>query len=162
MSCQASSLKYREAVLRGVSIERPSGVTIIAVLMFIGAGFLALGSFVFFFVGVMDMTGADAAEPISTAIAAMGVSGGLFFLILAGAHVFLAMGVLKLRSWARLVCMVLIALGMALALMSFFLRVPNPVAPRIVCQFLVIALDVWILWYLVRPHVKQAFGTATA
>jgi hypothetical protein len=162
VSCPDASPKYREASLRGESVERPSGVTIIAVLMLIAAGFLALGSLVFFFVGVMDMTGADAAEPISTAIAAMGVSGGLFFLILAGAYVLLAIGVLELRNWARLGCMVSIGLGVALAVMSFILWVGHPVAPRMVCQFVVIALDVWILWYLVRPHVKQAFGTAIA
>jgi hypothetical protein len=160
VSCQDASPKYRETVLRGESAKRPSGVTIIAVLMLIAAGFLALGSVVFFFVGVMDMTGGDAAEPISTAIAAMGVSGGLFFLILSGAYVFLAIGVLELRNWARLGCMVSIVLGVALAVMSFW--VAHPVAPRIVSQFVVIALDVWVLWYLVRPHVKHAFGTATA
>ncbi len=25
-------------------------------------------------------------------------------------------------------------------------------------QLVVIAIDIWIIWYLLRPHVKQAFG----
>jgi hypothetical protein len=58
------------------SVKRPTGVTIIAVLTFCGAAILALGSFGLFFVAVMGMSGGDAGQPTSVAIAGMGIAGG--------------------------------------------------------------------------------------
>ena len=59
-------------------MKRPIGVTIIAALTFFGAAALALGSFAFFVVAVMGMTGGDARDPASVAIAGMGVAGGFW------------------------------------------------------------------------------------
>jgi hypothetical protein len=64
-------------------VKRPTGVTAVAVLTFVGAAILALGSFAFFFVAVMAMTGGDAGERVSIAIVGMGAAGGLSLLVLA-------------------------------------------------------------------------------
>ncbi len=84
-------------------MKRPTGVTIIAVLTFFEAASLTLGSLAFFSVAVMGMTGLDAGEPTSVAFAEMGVAGGFSLLTLAGVAACLAIGVLKLREWARIV-----------------------------------------------------------
>src|SRR5450631_1164642 len=102
--------------------------------MFFGAVILTLGSFAFFFVAVMAMTGGDAAERISIALTVMGVSGGFSLLILAGLAGCLAIGVLKLREWARVVSIASIGSGIAFAILSLFAfrrYVVIPVVPSI-------------------------------
>jgi len=146
-------------------VNRPTGVTIIAVLTFFGAASLALGSLAFFFVAFMGMTGGDAGEPISVAITGMGIAGGFSLLILAGGAACRTIGVLELHEWARIVSMASIAAGIGCTILSLFgfrgyLMIP--VVPSIVCHLLVMATAVWMLAYLLRPRVKQAFGALTA
>jgi len=146
-------------------VKRPTGVTIIAVLTFFGAAGLALGSIAFFFVAVMGMTGGDAGEPISVAIAGMGVAGGFSLLILAGGAVLLTIGVLKLHEWARIVTIASIAAAIGCTILSLFgLRGYQmiPVVPSIAGHLLVMAMAVWMLAYLLHPRVKQVFGALTA
>jgi hypothetical protein len=146
-------------------VKRPTGVTIIAVLTFFGAASLALSSFAFFFVAVMGMTGGDAGEPVSVAIAGMGVSGGFSLLVLAGVAACLTIGVLELREWARIVSIASIAAGIGCTILSLFVfrgYLMIPVVPSIIGHLLVMATAVWMLAYLLRPRVKQAFGALTA
>jgi hypothetical protein len=142
-------------------MKRPTGVTIIAVLTFFGAAVLALSSFACFFVAVKGMTGGDAGEPVSEAIAGMGIAGGLSLLVLASIAACLTFGVLKLYEWARIVSIASIAAGigcMILSLFAFRGYRMMPIVPSIMCHLLVMATAVWMLAYLLRPHVKQAFG----
>jgi hypothetical protein len=146
-------------------MKRPTGVTIIAFLTFSGAAILALGSFAFFFVAVAGMTGGDPGEPVSVAIAGMGVAGGIALLILTGVAACLAIGVLKLCEWARIVSIASIAVGIGCTILSLFafrgyLMIPD--VPSIFCHLIVMATGVWMLTYLLRPRVKQAFGALTA
>jgi hypothetical protein len=64
-------------------VRRPTGATVIAVLMLAGAAVLALGAVGFLTVAVMIATGSDAGEPISVAITGMGISGAFVLLIVA-------------------------------------------------------------------------------
>ena len=146
-------------------MKRPTGVTIIAVLTFFGAAVLTLSSIAFFFVAVMGMTGGDAADPVSMAIAGMGFAGGFSLLFLAGVAAFLAIGVLELHEWARIVSIASIAVAIGctiLSLVAFRGYVVIPVVPSLICHLLVTATAVWMLAYLLRLPVKQAFSVATA
>jgi hypothetical protein len=146
-------------------VKRPIGVTIIAVLTFFGAVGLALGSAAFFIVAVMGMTGGDEAEPVSVAIAGMGVAGGLSLLVLAGVGVFLTIGVLKLREWAWFASLASVVAGIGCTILSLFafrgyLMLPD--VPSIICHLLVMVMAVWMIAYLQHPRVRQAFGELTA
>jgi hypothetical protein len=144
----------------GKSVKRPTGVTIIAVLTFFGAAVLALGSIALFFAAILEMTGRDAGDPVSLAIVGMGVAGGFSLFVLAGVGGSLAIGVLKLQEWARIVSIasIVAAIGCtALSLFAFRGFVLIPVVPSILCHLLVIATTVWMLGYLLRLRVKQAF-----
>jgi hypothetical protein len=145
-------------------VKRPIGVTIVAILTFFGAVILILGGCGFFFIAVMGMTGADAADPASVAIAGMGVAGGFSLFVLAGVAVCIAIGVLKLREWARIVSIIAIGAGIGCTILSLFTfrgYMVIPAVPMILCHLLVMAAAVWMLTYLLRPRVKQAFGAAT-
>ena len=141
-------------------MKRPTGIIIIAVLTFLAAAVLALGSIVFFVVAVMSLTGGDAADPASAAIAGMGVAGGFSLLVLAGVATGLAIGVLKLREWARIVSIGAIAVGIACAICSGFAFAGYPVipvVPMVVVHLILLATGAWMLSYLVRPRVKLVF-----
>ena len=146
-------------------MKRPAGVIIIAVLTFFASAGLALGSAAFFLIAVIGMTGGDEAEPVSVAIAGMGVAGGFSLLVLAGVGVSLAIGVLKLRGWAWFVSVTSIVAGIGCTILSLFafrgyLMIPD--VPSILCHLLVMATAVWMLAYLQHPRVRQAFGRLTA
>jgi hypothetical protein len=121
--------------------------------------------FGFFFVAVMGMSGGDAGQPTSVAIAGMGIAGGCSLLILASVTVCLAIGVLKLREWAWIVSIASNAVGIGSTILSLFAfkeyRV-LPLVPSIVFHLLVVSTGVWMLAYLLLPRVKQAFSAATA
>jgi hypothetical protein len=145
--------------------RRPTGVTIIAVLAFLAAAILAFGACIFLFVGVAGMTGADAGEPLSVAIAGMGAAGGYSLMVLAGVAVSVAIGVLKLREWARVVSIAAFGVGIVSTIFSLFTVMAYlviPAVPMILCHLAAMAIAVWLLSYLLRPTVKQAFTAATA
>jgi hypothetical protein len=145
-------------------VKRPIGVTVIAVVTFLAAAVLALGAVGFFFVAFLGMTGGDAGDPASVAIAGMGVAGGFSLLVLAGVAGCLAIGVLELREWARIVSVGSIAAGIGFTILSLFAvrrYVVLPAVPSIYCHLLVVTTAVWMLAYLLLPRVKQVFGAVT-
>jgi hypothetical protein len=146
------------------NVKRPIGVTVIAVLTFFGAAILALGAVGFFFVAYLGMTGGDSGDPASVAIAGMGVAGGFSLLVLAGVAACLAIGVLELREWARIVSVASIAASIGITILSLFAvrrYVVLPAVPSIYCHLLVVTTAVWMLAYLLMPRVKQVFGAVT-
>jgi hypothetical protein len=145
-------------------VKRPTGVTAVAVLTFFGAAILALSSFAFFFVAVMAMTGGDAGERVTVAIIGMGVAGGFSLLVLAGVATSLAIGVLKLREWARIVSIASIGTGIAFAILSLFAFrrfVVIPVVPSVICHLFVMATASCMVEYLSRARVKRFFNMST-
>jgi preprotein translocase subunit SecY len=111
------------------------------------------------------MTDGDAGEPISVAIVGMGIAGGTSLLIFAGVAACLALGVLELREWARIVSMASIAAGIGVTILSLFVFKGYMVillVPSIVCHLLVMTTAVWMLVYFLRPCIKRAFGTLAA
>ena len=145
-------------------MKRPIGVTAVAVLTFFGAAILTLGSFAFFFVAVMAMTGGDAGERVSIALVGMGAAGGFSLLVLAGIAISLAIGVLKLREWARIVSIASIGGGIAFAVLSLFAfrrHVVLPVVPSIACHLVVMVVASGMAEYLSRSRVKQLFSAPT-
>ena len=137
-------------------MKRPFGVTLVAVLMFIGAGLLALGSLAFFALGAIAVS-AGPGGPMSQLFLEMGTVGAGIFLALAVAYATLAIFMWRLVSWARLAATVFIAVGLLFAVIGILASLPHPDIMVLAWQLFVIAVDAWILWYLARPHVKDAF-----
>lgn len=144
------------------SMKRPAGVTIIAIATFIGAAILAVGSCIFFFVAVMALGGGDGGDPVSASIAGMGVAGGFSLLVLAGVAGCLALGVLQLCEWARILAISCIGIGILCTVVSILTFVGYPVVPlgpMIFVHALVIGVAGWSIAYLAKPDVKQAFSS---
>ncbi len=149
---------------RREAMKRPTGVTVIAILMVGVAAILALGCLAFFCIAIMGITG-ESSDAVSAAITGMGIGGGFSLLVLASAAAGLAMAVFKLQQWAWSAAIAWIGVGTALTVISLFaLRryVLIPVGPSLVCHLLVVTTAVWMLVYLLRPRVKQAFTASSA
>lgn len=138
-------------------MERPTGVTILAVLAFVATGLLILAA-----LGVLlggAMVGSMAARPGLGAMAgAIGVVVGVVFLGFAVLYLVVGIGFLKLQNWARVLVIVLSGLGALLnglsILTAFFHFHPFAVVVRLIS----LGINIWIAVYLLKPHVKQAFG----
>jgi hypothetical protein len=146
---------------------RPTGVTVIAILDFLGAAFCVLiglgmmlgGGFLATFVNQQGGQGSAGAAGI---LAGLGAAVGIFCLIIAAVEIVLALGLLKLKEWARIVTIVLTgisaALG-ALGLLGSFIHFSLVGTLLRVC---ILAIQVWIILYLLKPEVKAAFQAPQA
>ncbi len=142
-------------------MERPTGVTVLAVLLMIFAAFAAIAGLALLVMGLgggaaLQMRGASTG--MSSMMAGMGALGGVFLLGLAAVYVVLGVGLLKLLNWARVVTLVLVGLGLLFAAVGLLSAVIHFRVALLLWQLIVVAIDAWIIWYLLRPDVKQAFG----
>ncbi len=141
-------------------MERPTGVTIISVLAFIGAGFLVLVALGALLGGAMisSMMNYPWAGML-TGVAAVIVA--VILLGLAALEIVVGLGLLKLRNWARIMTIVLVGLGLlssVLSILSPFAHMHFFLFVFLIRQLITAGIEVWILVYLFQPHVKQAFG----
>ena len=142
-------------------MQRPTGVTILAVLCFIGTVLALLAALGSFFVGGIGMTGMGGqATGMAGTMAMFGAFAGVVMLTLAVLYLLIGLGLWKLRSWGRMLAIIVVAVGMVAALAGLVKSFMPLHVGGVVWELIVIAIDVWILWYLFRPHVKQAFGVA--
>ena len=138
-------------------MERPAGVTILAIFAFFLAGLLALGG-----LGAL-LGGAVLSHLASSGGLKMlaGVGGAIIAVVFLGFAVIYivdGIGLLKVANWARILTIILVALSL---LQSVFrvLRMLVAIHPvALLFTLIVAAIDVWILVYLFKPDVKQAFG----
>ena len=138
-------------------MERPTGVTILAVLSFLGGGLLLIIAF-----GALA-GGAVLASVLSLPASIVGLGAvivAIVFFAFAGLYAANGVGLLKLQNWARVLTMVLIVLGLLSAVLGVFGALAHFRMFLLVRQLIVAAIDLWILLYLNKPHVKQAFGAA--
>jgi len=145
-------------------MERPAGVTIIAVLGIIGGAVLAV-------IGLILCTGGAlfsgmAQRPLGIMIGAGSAVVGVILLGIAALYIVTAVGLLKLQDWARILAIVLTAAGLLLSGLGMFdvFRHQHVLFffGVFVRHVVVIAIDVWILVYLFQPKVKQAFGASSS
>jgi hypothetical protein len=145
-------------------MNRPLGVTLIAILTVIVAALLALSCLAFAFIAVMTMTG-DGFDPATTAITGMAIGGSISLIILAGVAAGLAIALFELREWAWSASIISIGLGTVgtvLGLFAFRRFFLMPIALSLLCHLLVVTIAVYMLSYLLKPTVRQAFTTSNA
>jgi hypothetical protein len=137
--------------------QRPGGVTAIAVLEFIGACFWAvLGIAVAVGGSLVGLLLGGANQKIGGGVlAGLGIAIAIIMWILAVLYVIVANGMLKLKNWARVVTIVFAGLAVLSGLAGFLIS-----HGLIFTSLIRIALAAWILWYLMQPEVKAAFGAS--
>lgn len=139
-------------------MNRPTGVTVLAVLHFLGAGFAVLCGFGFLFGGsILALLGMSFPAAIAGFWLVVGAASFFAGAVLA---VLVGVGLLRLRSWARLVSIVLAGLGLLFAVLGVFSALLHFSVFLTIRELLVGALYLWIIMYLLKPNVKQAFGAS--
>ncbi len=140
-------------------MERPTGVTILAVLSFVGAAFAALGALGLFLAGAIGLgrMGGQAAA-LGGIVAMFGAVAGAIMLVLAVLYLVVGVGLWRLRGWGRIITIVLVGLGMLFALAGAAKALMPIQVGILIWQTMVVAIDAWILTYLFKPQIKQAFG----
>jgi hypothetical protein len=145
-------------------MNRPLGVTLIAILTVVVAALLAVSCLAFAFIAIMTMTG-DGFDPATTAITGMAIGGSISLIILAGVAAGLAIALFELREWAWSASIISIGLGTVctvLGLFAFRRFFLMPIALSLLCHLLVLAIAVYMVSYLLKPTVRQAFTTSNA
>ncbi|MGH9777661.1 MAG: hypothetical protein ACRD5I_04550 [Candidatus Acidiferrales bacterium] len=143
-------------------MDRPTGVTILAILEFLGAGlFILLG--LLFLVGFSLLGGAagQAGEGSGMAVLmGLGAVAGVVFLALALIPLAIGIGLWKLKNWARILVIVFSILGVLsnLAGAAIPLMTGDPVSA--VSSVIGLGVNGLILWYMFQPHVREAFGAS--
>ena len=138
-------------------MERPAGVTILAVVAFIFGGCLTLAG-----LGVV-LGGAALAHIASSGGLGMlaGVGGaiiGVVFFGFAVVYIVDAMGLLKTANWARILTIILVGLSLLRCAFGMMRSLGHLNVIGMFFTLIIAAIDIWILVYLFKPDVKQAFG----
>ena len=140
-------------------MERPTGVTILSVLNFIGAGLyllVALSAFTggsVFMAAAADMRG-QFGWGIFTLI-------GVVCLIFAGLCMAMGIGFWKLLNWSRVLQIVLLFVFLGFQILSIVGAMMHFHPTRVILRVIIMSIEVWILSYLFKAHVKRAFGAAS-
>ncbi len=140
-------------------MQRPTGVTVIALLHFLGAGLLVLCGLMMFAGGgfLATMAGSSAAR---TMLAGMGVFLGILFLAFAALGLFIGIGLWKLKNWARVLTIVLNAISLVFAVLALFGALMHFSIGLFIGVLIRAAIALIIILYLLKPDVKKAFGAA--
>ena len=125
-------------------MQRPLGVTILAVLAAIGGVLGILAGLVL--VG-LSSAAADLALPLSGLVSVL----GLATLVLSILDLVLAYGLWGLKPWAWMLGIVLEIVGIILNILEF----RSATASSTVISIVIAGL---IIYYLNQPHVRRAFG----
>lgn len=137
---------------------RPVGVTILAILNFIGAAFCLLAGIGMILGGgviatMLSQQGAGA----SGILAGLGAAAGVFMIIIGGAGALVGFGLWKLKEWARIVSIVLAGISAALQLLGLLGSLAHFNVFAVIWSVFWVAIDGLIIWYLLKPEVKAAF-----
>ncbi len=142
-------------------MNRPAGVTVIAVLCFVFGALYALGGATMMAGGgiiakIMSEQG-QAAGPLAGMIAGLGAAIGIFLLLIGIVDIVLGVGLLQVKEWARIVSIVLAGIGAALGVLGLLGGLVHFVLFATIFRACVLAVEIWIIIYLLKPEVKAAF-----
>ncbi len=139
---------------------RPVGVTILAILNFIGAAFCLLGGIAMIlgggFMATMLSQGQGSAGAAGI-LAGLGAAAGVFIIIVGGVSALVGFGLWKLKGWARIVSIVLYAISGVFQLLGILGSLAHFNAFALIWGAFWVAVDAFIIWYLLKPEVKAAF-----
>lgn len=142
-------------------MQRPAGVTILAVLSFFAA-------FLLFFGGLLSFAGGAMAYLILSSFPSMLVGIGatavaIWSLALGALYAINGFGLLKVAEWARLLSLVLVGLAVLFAALGGLSALLHFRIFLLLRQLLILTIDLFILRYLVSPEIRRVFrapGTA--
>ncbi|MGH9634925.1 MAG: hypothetical protein ACRD72_08840 [Candidatus Angelobacter sp.] len=142
-------------------MSRPVGVTILAILNFIGAAICLLGGIGMIlgggFIATMLSQQGQGSAGAAGVLAGLGAAAGIFIIIMGGVSALLGFGMWKLKGWARIVSIVLFAISGVMQLLALLGTLAHFNVFAFVWTVFWIAVDAFVIMYLLKPEVKAAF-----
>lgn len=138
--------------------RRPTGVTVIAMLNFVGAGFIVL-YILYLAITKAPLTNLPpelADSPLPPELFRAIFTGALLFA--AALNLVLGIGLLKLHNWARIVVLVFAGIGLFFNVIGVLVAAGRADDSTLFSGLLTIAYNGWIFWYLLQGHVNLAFA----
>jgi hypothetical protein len=140
---------------------RPVGVTILAILNFIGAAFCLLGGIAIIlgggFIATMLSQQGQGSAGAAGVLAGLGAAAGVAIIIVGGVSALVGFGLWKLKGWARIVSIVLFTISAVMQLLGLLGTLAHFNVFAFVWTVFWIAVDAFVIWYLLKPEVKAAF-----
>jgi hypothetical protein len=115
--------------------------------MILGGGFIAT---------ILSQQGQGSAGAAG-ALAGLGAVAGVFIIIVGGVSALLGFGLWKLKEWARIVSIVLYGISAALQVLGILGTLAHFNVFALMWGTFWVAVDAFIIWYLLKPEVKAAF-----
>jgi hypothetical protein len=138
--------------------NRPTGVTIIAILNIIGGIIMLFGGIALVAVGSLIPSvleqGAEMSNLPASAIGAVGIVGGGIIIALGIFSFVVAYGLLKGKGWAWTLTVILAIISIAGNAISIATGNPGGIVSIIISGV--------IIYYVYRPYVKAYFGKSPA
>jgi hypothetical protein len=141
---------------------RPVGVTILAILDFIGAAFCLLGGIGMmlgggFLATMINQQGGQGSAGAAGIFAGLGAVAGVFMIVMGAICALVGFGLWKLKGWARIVSIILAGIGAAFQVIGLLASLAHFNIFAVIWGLFWIAIDALIIWYLLKPEVKAAF-----
>jgi hypothetical protein len=138
---------------RRACVQRPTGVVVIAVLYWLSAFCLILlGAGMVIGFGVF----AEMMARMQPWMAGLGAIAGIVMLGFGAAMCAIGYGLFQLQEWARVTTIVLVAISFAGAIFGIL----HPIGMGRISSVIRMAIDGFIIWYLVQPQVVGCFRRA--
>lgn len=141
-------------------MNRPTGVSVIAVLCFLGAAFCLIGGIGLIagggFLATMLSQQAEGAG-MASLVASMGAALGVGILVFGVLYGVVGWGLWVLKDWARIVTIVLSAIAALLQLPGLFTTLLHFRIGAFIWIAFWLGVYVAIIWYLLKPEVKGVF-----
>jgi hypothetical protein len=133
-------------------VERPAGVSAIAIFFFACAGYLCiLGLLMLFSVGRVSMS---LGAPL---LGGLELAGPYMFLLTGAICALIGFGLLRLNNWARRAAIVIALIGVIMLVPTVSSAVIGFQIKLLVFGGLGVMLRVMVIWYLFQEPVKDQF-----
>lgn len=145
-------------------MNRPTGVSVLAVLNFIGAGLEIICALLMFvggaFLGtILSQMAANSGRAAGAGIgAAIGIAFGVVFIVMAAVSAIVGFGLWNLKEWGRIIQLVIAGLGALIQALGLLGSLARFRMGAILWNLVWLAFDAWIIFYLVQPQIKAAFA----
>lgn len=142
------------------STKRPLGVTILAILNFLGAATESM--LLLLAVSAPDtlrslLAGLSPQGSGPDALLNMGTGLALYFVAIIALMLVLGYGLWTLRNWARIITIIITAISLLGTLIGFVQIGAEIGLSAVLLGLLRVGLCILILWYLFKPNVREAF-----
>jgi uncharacterized membrane protein (DUF2068 family) len=91
-------------------------------------------------------------------LAGLGIVGAVIFFVVAVLYALMGWGLWTLKNWARIIVLVFAIIGLAFGALGLMGSLLHFEVFTFALQLVPVAVNALIAWYLMQPHVKQAFG----